>query len=187
MKTNYVVLALLMVIGSVINVNGLDKPKAPANMAVLKAGSTFKLYYKNVKSGNVKVTIYDSKGKEVFEESFTDVENFVRPYNFSALKEGEYTITLENEEGKQSTTINYSNEKIASLVKMKNNRFVVAVPNKSSNEITVSIFDAAKKLVYTSTHNTNSDFAGLYNVSKLSGELTIEVSDNNGFIKSFNY
>ena len=89
MKKTLSVLVVLMVISSVVFARRADNPGAAAGMAVVKNGTTFKLYYKGTQQMDVKVSILDATNKIVFTEVLRKVEGFVRPYNFSNLPEGD--------------------------------------------------------------------------------------------------
>src|SRR5436190_16928107 len=121
MKKLFPLLALLIMIGSVAMAAKSDNPKPTASVAVMKSGSTFKLFYKGVRTGNVKVTIYDSKNQAVFSETIKNLESFMRPYNFSSLDEGEYLIELKDQDGTQLEKISYHKghvERLAKLVRV---------------------------------------------------------------------
>lgn len=76
----------------------------------------FAIQYKNTEKGNVRVYILNSKNQEIFSENFQNVSSFTRPYNFTQLAEGEYTIVIEDRNGKQTEKINYTRNKLVSYV-----------------------------------------------------------------------
>jgi hypothetical protein len=87
-------LALLLFTGIVsvqIDAHGTIPP-FPTNMAVVKSGNFFKLFYRGEQSGKVHVTIYNEKGKVVFWEILHGTENFMRPYNASPLYAKVFTL-----------------------------------------------------------------------------------------------
>src|SRR5688572_11120670 len=102
------ILVMLTVVCSSVVANNIDNPKATTGMAVVKSGSIFKVYYRGLKRADVKVRILNEEGKAVHKETLKNIESFVRPYNFSTLREGNYTIELETEDGKQFTSIEYA-------------------------------------------------------------------------------
>jgi hypothetical protein len=88
MKKFLTILVVLAAVSVAVNAKNVDKPKSPVGMAVVKTGSIFKLYYKGAKSGDVKVTIYNDNNEKVYTETIRKIDSFMRPYNFSSLKEG---------------------------------------------------------------------------------------------------
>ena len=98
--------------------------------------SVFNIHYSAIEKGNVKVSILDSNEKSVFNEVLTQVTSFVRPYNFSELPEGEYTIVIEDINGKQAEKINYTLNKITSFINVakvanEGNKYWLNVANNS--------------------------------------------------------
>src|SRR5690606_17544863 len=84
---------IVLIAISQVNANVM-KPHSPVGMSVLKNGPLVKVFYQGEETGKVKVTIYDGKGRVVFKEIMKDTQNFMRPYNFSRLPSGRYTIEL---------------------------------------------------------------------------------------------
>ena len=70
--------------------------------------NVFNIHYRTAEKGRVKISIIDCKNKTVFSEVLLNTSSFVRPFNFSQLHEGVYTIVLEDKNGKQSEKINYT-------------------------------------------------------------------------------
>jgi hypothetical protein len=195
MKKNFLILVVLIAVSGVVCAKSIDEPKAPKGMAVMKNGSIFKLFYKGVDEGTVKVTIYDERGDAVFTETLRKVSNFVRPYNFSSLKEGEYTIELVNDSGKQIEKVVYTkgaiehkktSEKLLNLVRVKdaNDKYMLMVSNKERGAITVKIYNSAHELLYKHKEILTGDFAKVYTLDKYSGNVLFEVIDENGISKT---
>jgi hypothetical protein len=185
MKKMSLILVMLIAVSSVASANVADGPKPSSGMAVMKTGSTFKVFYKGIKASNVRIAIINSKGKALFTETIRNVDNFMRPYNFSSLAEGRYTIELWDDDGKQIEQVVYQKgivEKLACLVKLKdaNNKYVLSYCNKGVNDITVKIYDSAQNLIYTGEEQITGDFARIYSVNQQAGKLTFEVTDKNG-------
>lgn len=170
----------------------IDEPKSGTGVAVMKSGSTFKLFYKAERTNNVRVTIYDANGKAVFAETIRQVSNFMRPYNFSSLSEGDYTIEVVDENGKSIENVEYYNGRIkrfANVVKVSGStdKFVLSIANQGNNEITVKIFNQGNNLIYKDIETISGDFAKVYKLDNVTGNITFEVSDQNGILKTFSY
>ena len=164
---------------------GNPVPESPVGISVLKSGDVVKLFYRGEQTGKVKVTIYNEKGEKVFIETLRQREHFMRPYNFSSLPEGEYTISLEDEQGTRTGNVTHrlsSAAKFAHLMRMRGpgSKYMLAVPGTESSSVTVKIYDQSDRLLYSKTEIVDGSFARLYNLSKVKGNHTFEVIDDNG-------
>jgi hypothetical protein len=182
MKKTLSVLAVLMVVSSVVFARRLETPGAAPSAAIVKSGSTFKVYYKGSEQADVKVSIWDATDHLVFSETLRKVDGFVRPYNFSSLPEGEYTIKISDKFGRQIEKITYKKEKsepLAHLLKVGGSeaKYLLTVSNKEENGVTVRIYDSANNVIYNKKETVTSDFAKIYNLEGIGGEFTFVVSD----------
>lgn len=190
MKKFLTLIVVLTVMCSAVNANEIDKPKSPVGTSVIKSGSVFKVFYKGAKPGDVTVTIRNAEGSAVYKETLRNVENFMRPYNFSSLKEGDYTIELNDEEGKQLQQISYhnnvaSNKKLMNLLRVPGTeKYMLMVSNKGSEVLKINVYDSKNALVYSETAKINGDFAKLYNLDDVGNGFVIDVTDKNGNTQS---
>ena len=185
MKKTLSVLLVLMVFSSVVFARRLDNPGATPSAAVVKTGSTFKLYYKGSQQADVKVSILDAGNHLVFSETIKDVEGFVRPYNFENLPEGDYTIKISDKNGRQIEKISYKQEKseaLSHLLKVAGTdaKYLLTVANRGESDVTVRIYDNANKMIYSQKEKVSSDFAKVYNLEGIGGEFIFEVTDETG-------
>lgn len=192
MKKTLSVLVVLMVISSVVFARRADNPGAAAGMAVVKNGTTFKLYYKGTQQMDVKVSIFDATNKIVFTEVLRKVEGFVRPYNFSNLPEGVYSIEIADKDGRQVEKVNYQKgkiEKLAHLLRVSGDeeKYLLTVSNKGNDAITVKIFDDSNSIIYSHKEDIKGDFAKIYNLERFSGKFKFEITDEKGGTKSFGF
>jgi hypothetical protein len=189
MKKFLLSLLAVAMIASGASATGNDDTKSPTGVAVLKSGSTFKVIYKGDKEGTVKVTIYDAASKTVFSETLRKVESFVRPYNFSSLPEGDYTIEVADQNGKQVEKIGYYKGVLKRYVNLKklaaaDSRYLLTVTNKGKESLTIEIFNNAGRLVFSDKQNINGDFGKVYNLKGLPGDFSFQVTDSAGATKT---
>jgi hypothetical protein len=192
MKNLLTILVVLTAVCGAVNVNAIDKPKAPVGMAVVKSGSIFKVYYRGAKPGDVKVTIYNDKGVQVYKEKIHNLESFIRPYNFSTLSEGEYTVELEGEDGKQIQPLSYHITSTKKLMKLAHvtgtdNKYLLMVANKGNDVLQVKIYDGSNSLLYNTTETIQGDFGKVYNLSTVGKNFSFEVTDQNGNTEILTY
>ena len=185
MKKTLSVLAVLMVVSSVVFARRLDNPGATPSAAVVKIGTTFKLYYKGSQQADVKVSIFDAGNRLVFVETIKDVDGFVRPYNFSHLPEGDYTIKISDKNGRMIEKITYKQEKseaYSHLLKVAgtNAKYLLTVAGKEQGDVTIRIYDDANNVIYNQKEIVSSPFAKIYNLEGIGGNFTFEVTDASG-------
>ena len=185
MKKTFSVLVGLMVISSVVFARRLDNPGDSPSASVIKIGSTFKVYYKGSQQADVKVAIRDAGDHLLFSETIKKSDGFVRPYNFSNLPEGEYTIQITDNNGRQIEKISYAREKsetYAHLLKVAGSdaKYLLTVSNKANGNVTVRIYDDSNKVIYDKKEDASRDFAKIYNLEGIPGKFTFEVTDAKG-------
>jgi hypothetical protein len=66
-------------------------------------------------------------------------------------------------------------------------RFMLIVPNKTSEKLNITVLDANGDEVYNEIHNLNGDFNKILNLKKLPGHFTVHLRDSTGSTRIFNY
>jgi hypothetical protein len=170
--------------------NGTDEPnKSESSVAVTNSvgSSLFKLFYKAEQAGTVKVSIFSNDSKLVFSEKMKNANGFMRPYNFTGLPAGKYTIQIEDKNGIRTEQVEYTAgkiEKYISLVKIaEEGKYLLSINSKSSDTISVSIFDEFDQLIHKQDKTIEHNFAEVLNLKNIN-RFTIEVSDSQGLLKS---
>ncbi len=192
MKKTFSIFVVLIALSSIVRARRMDKPEESSAMAIMKNGSLIKLFYKSGKESNVKVTIIDSNNQVVFSEDMKHVDGFMRPYNFSKLSEGDYTIELVDHAGKKVEKISYREgkvERVANLIRIagEENKYLLTISNKGKDTFSVKIFDAEGGLIYTHAEEAEGDFARIYNLSKVTGKFLFEITDKSGNTRQIQY
>jgi len=185
MKKIALALSLILFISSVGFARKKDTPVSTSGVGVMKQGSTFTLYYKASQASNVKVSIYDATGALVYTEMIRKSDGFSRPYNFSKLSEGDYTISVQDGERVLVEKITYSESKSGNLVNISrvsgfDNKYLLTVPGKSSDVISVKIYDDKDQVLYDQKESLQGDFAKVYTVEGLTGNLLFSITDSKG-------
>lgn len=180
------ILSLAIVLAVVVHVSAKGvEPESPRGVSVIKNGAVVKLFYRGVQSGTVKVAIYNEKRIPVFRETLQHTEDFMRPYDFSALPEGNYTIALTDGNGTTVKTVTHkvsSGTRVAKLTRLgkQDHRYVLSVPNQGTDVLKIRIFDRNNTMLYQETETVNGNFAKLYNLGERGGECFFVISDKNG-------
>lgn len=154
----------------------------------------FSIQYKNTEKGNVRVYILNSKNQEIFSESFQNVSSFTRPYNFTQLAEGEYTIVIEDKNGKQVEKINYTRNKLVSYVHVsrvpnKENKFWLNVANNGTETLTVNIYSENGTRLHEQSVEVTGTLSMVYDLTKVktAKAIVFEVVDGNNKIHTISF
>lgn len=192
MKKNLILLGLVVALNTMVFASD-DRPASATGLAVVRNGAVFKVFYAGSQRADVKVAIYDESDEVVFSEVIRKTDGFVRPYNFSTMKEGDYTIELTGIDGRKSEKLHYRAgqiEKLANLMKLtgEEGKYLLTVSNKENDILTVRILDeASNKLLYSEKELISADFARIYNLTQLKGKVLFEISGKNGTITRLAY
>lgn len=183
------ILSLVLVVIAIghMNAKGIE-PNSPLGTSIIKKGALVKLFYRGEHSGKVKVTIYDENGTVVFKEVVENHEHFMRPYNFSSLPSGEYTIQIADENGTRIEKVEHGvskKKRPANLWRLNpdSNKYMLSVPRNGSDELVVKIYDERNTVIYQETARMSGDFAKVYDLSQVKGAHTFEITDNNGGVR----
>ncbi len=190
MKTKSLFLATLVMLSVVVSAVGKDEPRTTGLAVVpVKGSQVYKVIYKAEAQTKIKMNIYGPQSQLIFTESFTGIEGFIRPVNFSGLEAGQYTIELIDASGKKVERVNYQpykspkkNVHIANIDKGAK-KYLVSVADAGQETITVRIYDNLNNLIHSESRDVKGSFAQVY-VVKNPGPVTIEVSDETGNTKS---
>ncbi|PZR40250.1 MAG: hypothetical protein DI538_04700 [Azospira oryzae] len=171
-----------------------ESPKSSSGIAVMQNAENglFKVYYKAAEAANVKVSILNDENQEVFTETIRKVNGFVRPYNFQNLKEGEYTIRIDDGTQSQAEKVVYQSGKLEKLIqvrKMKSDegKYLLTASGQGKEQITVNIYDSTDKIIYTELQQINDTFAQVYNLSQVKGGIAFEIIHANGTAQRLQY
>lgn len=185
MKKLSVLFVVLMAVGRVA-IAGEVAPAA-SNTTITLKGEVVKLFYRSENSDKVKVSILDASANVVFSEEIKNKPNFVRPYNLEKLPYGEYTIVLEDKNGKSEEKVSYKKPKTetyATIIGRKEkHKCLVTLFSKGETEVTYRVLDIHNNVLYSQSETINGQAAKSFNLNKTKGAVTVEVSDSNGLLK----
>jgi hypothetical protein len=192
MKKFLTILVVFTVVCSTVRANDID-PNSPVGMGIIKNGSIMKVFYKGLKEGDVSVTITNAEGNIVFKERLKHIQSFMRPYNFSNLGEGDYTIKIDSEDGKQQQTVSLKAQsattRIVSLSRVAkiSNKYILSIPYNRSEELQISIYNKQNTLVHSSKVNVDDDFAVVYDLESVGEGFYFEISGDDHAIQTISY
>lgn len=183
-------LLMSVLVSTLVFANGTVEPGESASAVAVtncSGSSVVKVFYKAEQAGTVKVSIFSKDNSLVFTETMKRVSGFLRPYNFSGLSAGEYTIQVKDSNGTRTETIDYTAGKIEkqiSLVKLpEEGKYLLSINSKASDVVNVNIYNDANQLIHSQEKKIERNFAEVLNIKDIN-RFTIEVSDSNGVLKS---
>jgi hypothetical protein len=186
MKTKSIVLASAMIVASIFTY-AIDPTNSQFVVVNQKEAGLFKVIYQGATEQPVVMKIYGLGGKVVFEEIFKSVKGFALPINFTGMEAGEYIIEIADENGKKLQKVSYGTEtnvEVIHISKVKEEgKYLFAAKSNGSEEINVNIFDGNNNLVHSEKRTINGNFGLVYNLQKVSGTPTFEVTDHTGAVK----
>jgi hypothetical protein len=150
--------------------------------------SVFNVQYVSEQKGPVAVTILDKTNNVVFQEEIYSTGSFIRPYNFSNLTEGEYTIVMKDEHGEQRQTIHYALVKSASFanvseLKNQKSKYWLNIVTNGEEKMNVRIYSLTGELLYDQSVTVEGSYSRIFNVSQLNQSAVVfEVSNGNGTV-----
>jgi len=183
-----ILLVLVVISSSAFARRATDKPVPVSGLAVMKNGSTFKVFYKGANASDIKVSILDADNNIVFVETIRKVESFVRPYNFENLAKGEYTIEVSDAALRQTQKVQYGepSDRMVGLVRLatEESAFLLTVPNKGDETLQITIRGEEGELLYSGQEKVQGDFARIYKLRDATGAFSFEVSDSKGIVRT---
>lgn len=150
--------------------------------------SVFKVQYVSEQKGNVEVTILNEKNTVVFSEVINNNGSFIRPYNFSNMAEGVYSIVLKDENGEQRQTINYATAKTRAYAKVaavpdQENKFWLNIVTNGEEKMNVRIYSLKGELLHDQSVIVAGSYSKIYNIIQLNQPaIVFEVSNGNGVV-----
>ena len=168
MKNKSMIIAALLMISTAVAFAGKDKPNNNGVAIVpVKGRQVFKVIYKSEATAKVKLTVKNESGVVVFYESHAESSGFIRPLNFAGLPSGEYTVEINDGNGKKIEKISYQPKgsiKQVHVSKLSGDagKYLLAIANNGEQSVAINILDSENKVVYTENRTINGDFAQVF-------------------------
>jgi 5-hydroxyisourate hydrolase-like protein (transthyretin family) len=171
---------------------GEEGTKSASGFAVVKKDdSSYKLIYKPAKTSDVTITILNNNKEVMFKETIKNSDGFLRPYNLESLPAGQYTFKIESGSISQSEVIDLRGHlnsdalKMASIIKIEEGRYMLALAGKGEEQIGIRILNDKGETLYDQNEMIKGAFARVYNLVNLSGSISFEITDSKGEVKKF--
>lgn len=200
MKTRNVILAMLFTVMSVA-VYATDGEKSSTSAAPKVEISTgesdvYRVLFMGKSDAKTVINIWNDENRLVFTETIKKVNAFVRPYNFSQMPDGVYT--LEVIEGSTVSKRMIYHGSVAPVIEVpanlnivkvaplagKDNVYKITIINSGDAKANIRILDANQKVVYSSAESFKRTFCKLYNFKRMNKQATIEV-EIDGEVKKY--
>lgn len=185
MKTSILTFALGLVLST--NVFAADdlESTSTASINTTNRVSVYNLVYASAKTGMVTVSIKNQEGQVVLQEQiFNDKKGFIRPYNFSTMPEGSYTLEVKDAAGKSELSLSYSNVAVnavrkAEIKALESNKYQLRLVGNTADAVEVSIYDQFGSAIHSESLTQKGSFTRVYDLSKLKNTKgAIEVRAN---------
>jgi hypothetical protein len=189
MKKIIISAALLMVMGADVLASGGNdgiKGSAKANVETATRNGVYNLIYRTTTTGTVKVTITNSVGEVIMVDQIEGRTSFLRPYNFVALPAGAYSITVQDRNGRTTLPLVHTGkvaavQPVVQIQPVETNKYEVKMLGSRADEVSVNIYDAAHRLVYSEKISQKGSFSRVYDLNKVNlTSVTFEVASPDG-------
>lgn len=165
------------------------------SVAPSATASVYNVYYKGTEAGKVRVSIYHNTDELVFSETLTGVSSFRRPYNFSNLAQGEYTIVVEDKNGKQVENVSYAMNQVNTFIHVsqlanEESKYILNVTNNGSEDVNVRIYNNRNELLHEQQLNVTGTFGMIYNLSlvkSVNSPITFEITASSGKVQRMTF
>lgn len=186
MKIKLTVLAIVLGLMSV-QATPIGDERTQKNVSVVaKEVNVYRVIYKGVSECDVRVSIYNSERQLVYTERLKLKRGFVRPYNFSGLDYGQYTIEVKDGFGTSVEKVNHQPKpkSLVNLIRLKEkSKFMFTAKADEREYLTIKIYDGINRLVYNESQWIDGDFGQIFNLSRVMGDYTLEVLHENGEVE----
>jgi hypothetical protein len=187
MKKTILLFVVLAYTSTVMLAGTVDDPGKSSDAAVMiSRNGQVKVFYKGNEVNTVIISIYDENNNLKFTEKIKGRNQFMRPYNLSELAKGDYRIVVND---KQTTiTQHYSNYNKTNLaahiqkVKQSESSFLLTVSDPAAEEVQVDVVNESGKVLMSHKINGKGQFAQLYKLNKIEGEVFFRVSSDSGTV-----
>jgi hypothetical protein len=189
MKKSILFLALCLFLTN-ISFAGKKRNALPTSgFSIIQNGPVVKVLYKSNSAGNVRISIIDAHKHKVFSETLKHTESFSRPYNIGSLPHGQYVVTIDDGAGSLSQVVSVEEKttsktfKISKVFGVKDK--VLLTVGRYAKGFELKIVDENGRTVYSEAKELNEDFAQVYNLAALKGDVSIFITDNYGNEEKF--
>ena len=188
-KTHFLAM-FLIVLNIAAHATGIEKDSKRSSVRVIKQAGTYKLIYTKKTHAKVGVQIFDESGKLLFSEQIRNKEGFIRPYNFSELDYGLYTMVITDAKEKVTQKVTHGekrgsdNKAFLQLIKMKelpekNGVYHLTIVNQGKAEANINVKNDDNEVVFSSTEELNGNYGKLFNLKDLKRGGSFEISLRN--------
>jgi len=176
MKTKKVVLTMVAVIA--LNAFAFAETPASKIAVVNQSNSVYKLIYEAATAGKVTLKIYDKSSNVIFSETKNGLSKFILPLNFSGLEQGEYSIEITDNTGKQTQKVNHTvaenvattaaAAKLVHITKLQDGKYLMSANN--GGNFNLQIFDGNDNLIHSKYFEVDGKLAVVYNLKEVQGQ-----------------
>jgi hypothetical protein len=137
----------------------------------------FHIKYTDERTCNTRMVIKDAEGNRIFSEVIRNQCSFIRPYNFTQMPYGRYTVIATNEFGEKVTYVEHQPKPEVdvryNVFRRSDGKYLLLIPKSAVSQIHVSISNG-EELLYFKNVKLNGDFACIYDIKNLPDSASVE-------------
>ncbi len=182
MKNKAILFTLVCLFASTFYATASD-PTPWFTISKNETSGVYLIKYTGSKTGNVTVTIKDSKGNEISSTVVFAVRDFSMPINLSSVSEELYTIQIDNGVDKVVQTLNYTNNKpptYTHVANLGNKHYLFSASHVGVENVLIVISDGNGVTVFNESKKIKGDVAFIFDLSNVYGQPTFDITEESG-------
>jgi len=173
--------AVLLTVMSIAFASTGDTKSNRATVVKMK-DNTYKVFYTSKEPSVVKIRLRDEKGHFIQTDRIKSEDGFMKPYDLTALKDGNYYFELIDQYGRLSKEVKIEETKnsVLAVKALENKKYQLLVEQCEMEPVKVTILNTKEEVLFNETYQGVKGFSQVFDLSKFSTDsFVFEISDNN--------
>jgi len=137
----------------------------------------YKLFYDNDNDGEVKIKIYDEKGRVIRRDKIQNKIGFYKPYNFNSLASGTYKIEVVDDNGTTRKLVNLkNNQQEVAIMHVREGKYQLLLTDPANTSADITIYNQDYEIIHSEKIDFDYGFSKVFDLSGFEqGNFTFEV------------